>query len=171
MYIELSDYINSKCNDFGERVVAAGLTDATAAETMEEVKELRDDPVGFWARNKKAESAVCVAAGGDPVEDLGWEAVPDNGYDLIWSEKRVDAKRLQPWHSKLIWPLSKNHRFLECPIDVLIPVKLASPGWVINWWIKASDFYERKLEAKEGDGTKLIPGTWYMPLSKLGRIE
>jgi hypothetical protein len=71
------------------------------------------------AHAKGAECAFCLWAGIDPLTALNWAAKIDRGFDVFWSQRRIDIKHTANGRF-LIWPINKREFLTEKPIDVLV---------------------------------------------------
>jgi hypothetical protein len=100
---------------------------------------------------KAAECAFCIDNNLDPLIELDWTPNLDPGWDLIIRERKIDVKGTDT--EMLIWPVTKNKFFEQCPADLFVLVRrivrprtkktediLASDTFEISGWIKVSEF-------------------------------
>lgn len=119
--------------------------------------------------SKLAECAMSVWAGLSPLTAVRWEPGPDDDYDVVVGNCRIDVKHTSPYGSRLIWPLRKNDFFHKKQFDVLVLVKGKGAAYRVVGWLPKQKFFGDKHVATAGH--KLTKGTWYVDQGKLHKMD
>jgi hypothetical protein len=123
----------------------------------------------------------CIGAldfGLDPKRGVKWIADhPDDGYDLLDGQTRIDVKQCPLHYRYLIWPLYKNGFFDDKKFDVLVLVKteivridgeVVSARGYCRGWIGKATFRAKRLIAPADH--VLDEGTRHMHEQNLHRM-
>jgi hypothetical protein len=161
-----SDLIErSKC--YGEQVVV-GYRRGDNPNSFDVSSHGAEFNVALQSHARMAECAFCEWAGIDANLALDWSRTTDDGWDVIYTGKRVDIKGTRAHGRYLIWPLNKRHIWNNKPFDYLALVRGDDPIFEVVGWVS-----KRRFEANfqtAGPDHVLDAGTWHMHAKDLDEI-
>ena len=118
------------------------------------------------AHSKMDEVAAAMCFGVDPLTQLNWQLIPDDGLDFKTGKLRVDVKGSHFGSEYLIWPQWKNEFFDKAGFDVMVFVQHHAPfRFRLNGWT-AKGFFRLHHEVA-GYHHKLLRGTWHLHEDRL----
>lgn len=122
------------------------------------------------AQSKIAECIFALHMDLDPDSAVGWfSEQPDDTWDVLVGETRVDVKGTGLNSHFLIWPIRKNPTFDKKRFHVLALVKTDGTRGYVHGWIGKRSF--RRGREIAGPGHPLTEGTRFMHEDKLHRMS
>jgi hypothetical protein len=159
-----------RCKRFGEKAVK-GYEDGNKPNSLALSIHGAEKDVQLFARSRMAEVAVCQALDLDDLAALNWSDRADPGYDLQAGDRLIDVKSCDWPKRLLLWPAPKAHFIDTTAADTFILVRVKPPTCYLSGWISKADFIKGCAKAEEGNPMRLIPGTLYMDMVQLKRLN
>ena len=176
MYVIIENDWVKRCALFAKEVCAsyaAGSKEHSRKLMLSGKPEIFNNP-HVQMVGRIGEVASCLALRMNPVVELNWSDLCDDGKDFMLRRWSVDVKSTDhPRARRLIWPTTKQH-FMDKAADILIfaKVSMLDDGCAdvdICGFIKKKDFLAICTHAKGERG--IIDGTPYVDKSSLRPIE
>jgi hypothetical protein len=137
--ITLPSDLRQRCHEQGRLIVDCyrrGLNARSRAVSSHGAQDNAD----LQAIAKMGECAFCLWAGLNPLRSLHWGESCDAGYDVRFSDLRIDVKTTKAGNRYLIWPVNKREFMLEKAFEALVIVRGDEPTFEITGWTSKFQF-------------------------------
>ena len=169
--IRLPNDLLERCYQFGKQIVAE-LANPTNQSTMQSAalsSHGAQNDLNLQIDAKAAECAFCLWVGLEPETALHWNNHADTGFDVTWYTTRIDVKHTRHDNGSLIWPIKKQHLYLEKMFDAFVLVTGHDRNFNLVGWVTKDGFLANHRIAQPG--LNLTVGTWYLMQHRLREME